>query len=457
MLDIHSGDVTLHPETLTDKIRNKTARICIVGLGYAGLPTAVAFAEKGFDVLGADIDEDKVEMINRGESPIRDLILDNRLIELEKSIQATTDIASAVSESDVVSIVVPTPVTEAKEPDLSYVFSASQSVSRGLKKGQLIILESTTYPGTTEEVVKPVLEESGLRTPEDFGLGYCPERFNPADPDHTMEKMTRIASANSEEWAQVVKALFESIVREIVLVRNIKTAEAAKVVENAQRDLNIALMNELALIFERMGIDVIDVIEAASTKWNFIEMYPGPGVGGHCLPVDPYYLTHKSRELGYDPRVILAGRYVNSLMPDHAVSLVENGLKEVGKSIDGSEIAILGLAFKPNIGDMRESPSVEIAQKLKEGRANVRVHDPMVENEAVQKILKLENMPLESALEGADCVIITTDHDRIREIAIEQIQSLAKDGCVLVDTRNVFNPDRIPEGMVYRGIGRIRF
>jgi len=449
--------VTLHPEVLAEKISNKTAKICIVGLGYAGLPTAVAFAEKGFEVLGADIDERKVEMINRGESPIRDLILDRRLQELKNKLQATTEIAEAVSESDVVSIVVPTPVSEAKNPDLSYVVSASQFVSKGLREGQLVVLESTTYPGTTEEVVKPILEETGLRTPEDFGLGYCPERFNPVDPEHTMEKMTRIASANSKEWAEVVKNLFESIVAEIILVRNIKTAEAAKVVENVQRDLNIALVNELALIFERMGIDVIDVIEAAGTKWNFVKMYPGPGVGGHCIPVDPYYLTHKSRELGYEPRVILAGRYVNSLMPSHAVELVESGLEEVGKSTEGSEIAVLGLAFKPNIGDMRESPAVEIAKRLQEKGAHIRVHDPLVEDEAVRNALNVENLPLEKALERADCVVITTDHDSIKEITPESIQGLANEKCVLVDTRNVFDPDQIPEGMVYRGIGRIRF
>lgn len=449
--------MTLHHEVLAEKIRNRTAKICIVGLGYAGLPTAVAFAEKGFEVFGADVDERKVEMIGRGESPIRDLILDSRIKELGDRLQVTTEISDAVSKSDVISIVVPTPVTEAKNPDLSFVISASQSVSKGLKEGQFVVLESTTYPGTTEEVVKPILEESGLKTPEDFGLGYCPERFNPVDPEHSMEKMTRIASANSKDWAEVVKVLFGSIVAEIVLVRDIKTAEAAKVVENVQRDLNIALVNELALIFERMGIDVIDVIEAAGTKWNFVKMYPGPGVGGHCIPVDPYYLTHKSRELGYEPRVILAGRYVNNLMPSHTVELVEDGLKEVGKSIDGSEIAVLGLAFKPNIGDMRESPSVEVTRKLVERGAHIRVHDPMVANEAIRKALKVENLPLEKAVEGADCVVVTTDHDSIRETTAENIKSLAKERCVLVDTRNVFDPDHIPEGMVYRGIGRIRF
>ncbi|MCK4442971.1 MAG: nucleotide sugar dehydrogenase, partial [Thermoplasmata archaeon] len=313
------------------------------------------------------------------------------------------------------------------------------------------------YPGTTEEIVKPILEESGLNTPGDFGLGYCPERFNPADPKHTMEKMTRIAAANSEDWADVLKILFESIVKEIVLVRDIRTAEAAKVVENVQRDLNVALFNELALIFERMDIDIIDVIEAASTKWNFIKMYPGPGVGGHCLPVDPYYLTHRARELGHDPRVILAGRFVNNLMPAHTVGLVESGLEEAGRSIKGGEIAILGLAFKPNIGDIRESPSVEVATILKEKGANLRVHDPMVTEEAVDDILGLENLTLEVALKNADCVVVTTDHDSIREISIEYVQSLVGQRCVIVDTRNVFDPSQIPKDMVYRGIGRRRF
>jgi nucleotide sugar dehydrogenase len=451
------GEVLLHPETLTKKIEDKTAKICIVGLGYAGLPTAVAFAEKGFEVLGADVDAQKVEMINQGKSPLRDMILDKRLAELGDALQATVDVSDAVSKCDVVSIVVPTPVTEAKEPDLSFVVAASRSVSKGLKEGQLVVLESTTYPGTTEEVVKPILEESGLSTPGDFGLGYCPERFNPADPEHTMEKMTRIASANSKEWAETARVLFGSIVKEIVLVRNIKTAEAAKVVENVQRDLNIALFNELALVFERMGIDVVDVIEAASTKWNFIKMYPGPGVGGHCLPVDPYYLTHRAKEMGYEPRVILAGRFVNNFMPTHTVDLVGDGLKELGKPIEGAEIAVLGLAFKPNIGDMRESPSVEIAKRLKEKGARLRVHDPIVEDEAVREVLGLVNLSVEEALAKADCVVITTDHDSIKEITLKKIRSLVQERCVLVDTRNVFDPDQVPENMVYRGIGRIRF
>jgi nucleotide sugar dehydrogenase len=441
---------------LKRKVEDLTAKICIVGLGYAGLPTAVAFCEKGFDVVGADVDQQKVEMINQGRSPIRDLILDERLGELEGKLKATTDVSKAVSECDAISIVVPTPVNEAKEPDLKHVISASESVSKGLREGQLVILESTTYPGTTEDVVQPILEQSGLKTPHDFGLGYCPERFNPADPEHPMERMVRIGSANSPEWSDSLKLLFNSIVKEVVLVRNIKTAEAAKVVENAQRDLNIGFVNELALIFERMGVDVIDVIEAASTKWNFVKMYPGPGVGGHCLPVDPYYLTHKSKELGYEPRVILAGRYVNNLMPSHTVDLAEDGLKEAGRTIDGAQICVLGLAFKPNIGDVRESPSIEVARILMERGGEVRAHDPIVEPEIVRRELGLENLSLEEGLRGVDCVVLTTDHDSLRELRIERIVGLAKENCVLVDTRNVFNPDEIPRGIIYRGIGRIR-
>jgi nucleotide sugar dehydrogenase len=447
----------LHPENLKRKIEDKTAKICIVGLGYAGLPTAVAFSEQGYEVIGADVDKRKVDSINSGESPLKDMIIDERLKKLEGKLKATTDVSGAVSESDVISIVVPTPVTDAKEPDLGYVIAATESVSEGLKEGQLVVLESTTYPGTTEEVVQPILERSGLKTPEDFGLGYCPERFNPADSEHTMEKMVRIAAGNSEEWSEAVQMLFATIVREVFQVRNIKTAEAAKVVENVQRDLNIALFNELSLIFERMGVDVIDVIEAASTKWNFIKMYPGPGVGGHCLPADPYYLTHKSRELGYEPRVILAGRYVNNSMPMHTVELIEDGLKEAGKAISGSKIAVLGLAFKPNIGDTRQSPSIEIASILQERGVDLKVHDPIVEEDAVNDLLGIGSSSLEEALTGAECVVIATDHDSIREIPLGKIQELVEAKCVIVDTRNVYDPDDVPDDMVYRGIGRTRF
>jgi len=279
-------------ETLKRKIKNKTAVISIIGLGYVGLPTAVYFAEKGFKVYGVDKLVKVVNGLNKGVSHLNELGLDERIKEVVKlnRFHCTNDTAEAVNNSDIVLIIVPTPITKDKEPDLSYVVSAADDISKSLKKGQLIVLESTVYPGVTDDIVKPILESSGLKAGIDFGLAYCPERYNPGDTKHTIDNVNRVVGGVTREWAEITKEVYSHVIKaQIDTVSDIKTAEAAKVIENIQRDLNIALMNELALIFERMGIDVIEVIKAASTKWNFNVYYPGAGVGGHCLPVDPYY------------------------------------------------------------------------------------------------------------------------------------------------------------------------
>lgn len=278
-------------DQLKEKIKNKTAKICVIGLGYVGLPTAVFFAQNGFNVIGVDIDSKKVDIINSAISPLADLDLDEQIENLvqKKKLLATINTKSAVLDSDIILIIVPTPVTEAKEPDLSYIKSAAEDISKSLRKGHLVVLESTTYPGTTEEVLQHILEKNGLKAGVDFGLGYCPERYNPGDAEHTLENVARIVGGITPEWGMIARDLYQNIIKEpVTQVKDIKTAEAAKIIENIQRDLNIALMNELALIFERMDIDIMGVIEAASTKWNFGKYLPGPGVGGHCLPVDPY-------------------------------------------------------------------------------------------------------------------------------------------------------------------------
>jgi nucleotide sugar dehydrogenase len=442
-------------ETLKEKIRNKKAKICVVGLGYVGLPTAVYFAAAGFSVIGVDIDNRKVKLINRGISPIKDAKLNEKLKIAVKNgnLKATTSIDEAGSISDVIIIVVPTPVNEAKEPDLKHIVRACREVSKILKRGRLVILESTVYPGVTEDVVKPILEESGLKAGEDFGLAYVPERYNPGDENHTLEKVTRIVGGITVEWSGIVKELYQTIVKnEVVIVKNIKTAEAAKVIENIQRDLNIALMNELALIFERMGIDVIDVIEAASTKWNFVKYYPGAGVGGHCLPHDPYYLTKKAQELGYIPKIILAGRSVNDAMPYHVYELVADGLNKVKKPINGSKILILGASYKGDTGDLRTSPTEALVKELKRRNADVTIIEPFAEDSTIFGCPAYRGIG--SVGNDFDAVVLMTAHSEFKKLDLKRLKlKLRKNDVVFVDGRRVFKPENVKKYFVYRGIG----
>jgi nucleotide sugar dehydrogenase len=442
---------------MIDKVKDRSARVCVIGLGYVGLPTAVALAEAGFTVIGADVDGEKVMALSYGKSPLRELRLDDRLKAVVTSgrFTATTNVPAAVKEADVVSIVVPTPVTEKKEPDLSHVRRAAQDVAEGLQRGQLIVLESTTYPGTTEEVVQPILEKRGLRAGPDFGLAYCPERYNPGDPEHTIDKTVRVLGAITPEWAEAARALYETIAAEVVVVRDIRTAEAAKIIENIQRDLNIALVNELYLIFDEMGIDTREVIDAAGSKWNFMKMYPGPGVGGHCLPVDPYYLTHAAQALGLNPKLILAGRSINDRMPRRVVSLIGSALEEVGKNLEDAKVAVLGLAYKAGVGDPRESPAETIVGRLLACAVDVAVHDPMVDDDAVHEIYGLANLTLSDAVDGADCIVLVTDHKEILDQA-DTILRAVEEGAALVDCRGAIDPAKLPPKAVYRGIGRIR-
>lgn len=444
---------------MAKKIGNRDARICVIGLGYVGLPTAIFFAEKGFTVNGADIDSPKVERISAGGPIFEELGITDRLRKViaAKKLNATVDISAAVSRSDVIIVTVPTPITINKEPDLECVISASHSISKGLKKGQLVVLESTTYPGTTEEVMQPILEKTGLIAGRDFGLAYCPERYNPGDREHTLDRVPRVLGAINPEWAEATRLLYSAIILEkVTVLRDIRTAEAAKIVENIQRDLNIALVNEFALIFDRMDIDVMEVLEAASTKWNFMKFKPGPGVGGHCLPVDPYYLTHKARELGYYPTLILAGRSINDYMADHVVKLVIDGLNKTGKAVSNSKIAVLGLAYKSNTGDIRESPSERVIAQLQKMNAKLALHDPLVPADQCLKHFHVTASSLAEALSKADCVVHMVNHDETRpHLQLKDMAKSVKKDCVIVDTQYIFQPEETEKmGFTYRGIGR---
>lgn len=450
-----------HAVRLLEKVRKRQATLAVVGLGYVGLPTAVAFSKASFHVIGADLDHRKVDAINGGKSPLKDLGLDEDVKAMVQAgrLVATQDVESACRDADIILLIVPTPVDASKQPDLSFVRKASQSAAKGLRPGQFVILESTTYPGTTEEIVQIECERiSGLLAGRDFGLAYCPERYNPGDAQHRLDNVHRVVGAIDAQWNEVAALLYGTLNGgKITKVRNLKTAEAAKVIENIQRDLNIALANELALIFDRVGIDTHEVLDAAATKWNFVKYAPGPGVGGHCLPVDPYYLTNLAERLGYHPRVILAGRAVNDAMPLHVVDLLVDALNEAGKPVLGTPIAVLGLAYKANTGDARESPAEHVVKELKRRGAALRMCDPHVPHAEFQAHFGVAPMSIAAALQGAAAVILLTDHTEFRQSGLAMIRAALGDRGVLVDTRNMYDPEAARAcGLIFRGVGRRR-
>lgn len=414
---------------MVSKSNLKKKIICIVGLGYVGMPLAEAFS-KHYKVVGFDIDAKKVDNLKNNYN----------------NLELTSD-PSRIKEADFVIMAVPTPITKSKEPDLSFVKSASRIAGQNLKKGAIVVLESTVYPGVTEGIVGPILEEeSGLIIGKDFKIGYSPERVNTGDKDHTIKKIIKIISGMDEETTEKLAELYGKITT-VYKTQNIMTAEAAKVIENIQRDLNIALMNELALIFHRMGLDTKAVLDAASTKWNFYRYEPGL-VGGHCIPVDPYYLVYKAKELGYHPQVILAGRSVNNYMSKHVIELVVRSLNEVGKAMSGSKVLIMGLTFKENVSDTRETPVKEIIKELKDFKCEIFGYDPLLSKEDIDNfgIKALINLNTR-----VDCVIITVAHDAFKKITLDNLRDTTNSHPVLIDVRQMFNKKEAErKGFYYR-------
>ncbi|MEA1957386.1 MAG: nucleotide sugar dehydrogenase [Euryarchaeota archaeon] len=409
----------------------KDKMVCVVGLGYVGLPLAKAFS-KYLKTIGFDIDEEKT----------RELSDDNN----KANIEFTTD-PSKIKQADFVLICVPTPVTKSKEPELRYVRSAAEIVGKNLKKGAIVVLESTVYPGVTEEVIAPILESaSGLKCGADFKIGYSPERINPGDEAHALDKITKIVAGMDEETTENLAELY-SLITNIYKAKDIKTAEAAKVIENIQRDLNIALMNELTLIFHKMHLDTKSVLEAAATKWNFQPYKPGL-VGGHCIPVDPYYLVYKAKELGYHPQVILAGRAINDYMPKHVAEMAIKGLNEVGKVIKGSKVLIMGLTYKENVPDTRESPVREMVKELKEFGIKIYGYDPLLTKEEIEEF---SAKALDELNVKVDCVVVTAAHDEFKKMTLEDVKCFTNDKPVLVDVRGMFEEeDARKKGFYYR-------
>ena len=404
--------------SLRDKIRTKEAQICIIGLGYVGLPFAVEFARLGFRVIGLDVDEKRVAAINRGQSHISDVAGD-RIASLVTAgrLKAMTDYET-LREADVVFICVPTPFDEMKAPDLSFIVKASEGIESHLRPGQLIVLQSTTYPGTTEEVVLPILERSGLKAGVDFYLAFSPERINPGDKVFTVENTPKVVGGLTPQCGELARVLLAQLTPQVHVVSSPRVAEMTKLLENIYRSVNIALVNELALLSERMGIDIWEVIEAASTKpFGFMPFYPGPGVGGHCIPVDPYYLSWKAREYDFYTKFIELAAEVNQAMPYHVVSKISEGLNRQGKPLRGARVLILGVTFKRDVDDARNSPAQRIIELLLAQKVQVTYNDPYVPQFRIghdvfyRDGLTLRSVDLsETLLAEQDCTVIVAGH-----------------------------------------------
>ncbi len=418
-----------------DMIKQKTALITIVGAGYVGLPTALLFCERGFSVIAADTNERIVHLTNQGTSHINDPDLNERVPKAKGSgrLRAMQDVTAAVQASDAVLICVPTPA-ENHAPDLTYVKQSAAAIGAGIKKDTLVVLESTVYPGVTENVLGALIEEkSGLKKGTDFFLAHCPERLNPGDSQHTIDNTPRIVGGINGASLEAAKALYESTGLTMHTVPDMHTAEMVKLVENTQRDVNIAFINEMALLCERIGIDVKQLVDACGTKWNFYKLLPGPGVGGHCLPNNPYYIAQRAKEVGFEPSLILLARRRNDEMPLHVVELLEQGLLQAGRSLKNSTVALVGVAYKANVDDVRQAPSRTIAETLRKKGANFVITDPYVNNANLKKVHD-RAVPLVEALK-ADAVVFLCGHDAYKTIRPQDVVAP-----VVIDTTFLFSP-----------------
>ena len=428
-------------EEIKNLINAKRARVGVIGLGYVGLPLAVEFARRGFHATGFEVDSKKADSINRGESYIGDISSDTlgEVVRGER-LHATTDF-DELSSCDAIIICVPTPLRKTKEPDISYILAAATEIQGRLRRGQLVILESTTYPGTTDEVLLPMFEERGLKLDEDFLLAFSPERVDPGNPQFHTDNIPKVVGGVTEDSTDAAAWLYSQIVRDVHAVSSARVAEAAKLLENTFRAVNIGMANEMARLCYHLGIDTWEVIRAAATKpFGFMPFYPGPGIGGHCIPLDPHYLSWKARQHGFDSRFIGLAEEVNSRMPEHVVTLVADGLNDEQKSLKGSRVLLLGVAYKRDIDDVRESPALSIIDRLRAKGALVRYHDPFVSE------LRFDDThtegggdPLQSVgltddeLRASDCCVIVTDHSGIDYKKVCQLSKL------IVDTRNALS------------------
>ncbi|WP_028536100.1 nucleotide sugar dehydrogenase [Paludibacterium yongneupense] len=417
-------------QQLLNRIADKSAVIGIVGLGYVGLPLMLRFAEVGYKVVGFDIDVSKVDALNAGRSYIEHISAASIAESLERGFEATADFTRA-SEADALIMCVPTPLNKYREPDLSFVINTIDALVPYLRAGQMVSLESTTYPGTTDEELLPRIESRGFKVGEDAFLVFSPEREDPGNPDFTTRTIPKVCGGVTEACREIGVALYSAVIDKVVPMSSTRAAEMTKLLENIHRAVNIGLVNEMKIVADRMGIDIHEVIRAAATKpFGFVPYYPGPGLGGHCIPIDPFYLTWKAREYGVNTRFIELAGEVNSNMPDYVVSKVGAALNQRQKSIKGSRVLVLGIAYKKNVDDMRESPSVMVMERLRDLGADVAYSDPHVAvfPKMREHHFDLASVPLTAeTLRSFDCVVITTDHDKFDYALIKETAKLIVD------------------------------
>ncbi|OIO48852.1 nucleotide sugar dehydrogenase [bacterium (Candidatus Gribaldobacteria) CG_4_10_14_0_2_um_filter_41_16] len=435
---------------MNQELKNSELKICVIGLGYVGLPLAIEFAKKGVAVYGFDVKENRVEELKAGHDS-SDEVADADLAVAKIEYSADPAI---IKKANFLIVAVPTPVDQAKKPDLSLVESASRLVGENMQKGNVVVYESTVYPGVTEDICLPIIEKySGLKCGVDWKIGYSPERMNPGDKEHSVDKIIKVVSGMDQESADKIAQVYGLVCATGVFkAANIKTAEAAKVIENIQRDLNIALMNELALIFHRLNINTQEVLEAASTKWNFHKYQPG-FPGGHCISVDPYYLTYRAEELGYHPEIILAGRRINDYMAEYTAELLIKGLARAGKKIKDAKVLILGLTFKENVRDTRNSKVKDIIKKLQEYGCEVYGYDSLVEKDEAEGKFKVKYLANLSEAQNMDGVILATLHHEFKAITLEQLKTMMPENPVLVDVKSHYLKQKPQDkGFIYQAL-----
>jgi UDP-N-acetyl-D-glucosamine dehydrogenase len=418
---------------LIDKIRKRTFKVAVIGLGYVGLPLAVEFAKKGFAVTGIDIDKNKVNSLRKRISYIQD-VSSKDIVEIVKQgkFKPTNDY-SQLRLVDGVIVCVPTPLGKTREPDISFIVDAAKKIAKYLHRQEVIVLESTTYPGTTEELVLPILEENGLKVGKDFFLGFSPERVDPSNKMYHTANIPKVIGGVTKSCTVAIKALYSQVIDVVVPVSSARVAEMVKLLENTFRAVNIGLINEICLMAGHLNVDVWEVIRAASTKpFGFMSFQPGPGLGGHCLPIDPLYLSWKARLHGFECRFIQLADEINSAMPVHVVEKISQALNKYSKSLKNSKVLIIGIAYKANVADVRESPAIEIIKHLKLNEAIVSFHDPFAKNIKINGFNLLSTPLTKSTIKGKDCIVIVTAHKQI------DYDLLLKHAKLIVDTRNVY-------------------
>jgi UDP-N-acetyl-D-glucosamine dehydrogenase len=419
---------------LMQKIQDRSATVGVIGLGYVGLPLVIAFEQAGYRVTGFDIDNEKISLLNEGKSYIKHISAEKiKMVKDSGKFRATTDF-SLLHDTDCIIICVPTPLNKQREPDLSYVFNTVRTITKSLRRGHLISLESTTYPGTTDEDMRAILESTGLIAGKDFYLAFSPEREDPNNKDFSTTTIPKVVGGYTDACLNHANALYSAIVEKTVPVSSTRVAEATKLLENIYRAVNIALVNELKILFDRMGIDICEVIDAAKTKpFGFQAFYPGPGLGGHCIPIDPFYLTWKAREYDFNTKFIELAGEINTSMPYYVIEKVIHGLNQRGKSIKSSKILVLGLAYKKDIDDTRESPSLKLIELLMQQGADIDYNDPYIPQTRKMRMydFKKSSVPVtQQTLKQYDCIVIATDHSSYN------YEFIVRNSALVVDTRN---------------------